>query len=74
MQVAKWGNSLAVRIPQAVVEALKLKEGDQIEITIARDTAIRNWPRSKARRSSQAVACAEVAAAGRFQIRSRGSE
>ena len=35
MQVAKWGNSLAVRIPQAVVEALKLKEGDEIEITIA---------------------------------------
>jgi antitoxin MazE len=35
MQVAKWGNSLAVRIPQAVVEALKLKEGDEIEITVA---------------------------------------
>ena len=35
MQVAKWGNSLAVRLPQAVVEALKLKEGDEIEITIA---------------------------------------
>ena len=35
MQVAKWGNSLAVRIPQAVVEALKLKEGDEIEVTIA---------------------------------------
>jgi len=35
MRVAKWGNSLAVRLPQAVVEALKLKEGDQIEITIA---------------------------------------
>jgi antitoxin MazE len=35
MQVAKWGNSLAVRIPRAVVEALKLKEGDEIEITIA---------------------------------------
>lgn len=32
MQVAKWGNSLAVRIPSAVVEALDLKEGDQIEI------------------------------------------
>ena len=29
MQVAKWGNSLAVRLPAAVVEALKLKEGDQ---------------------------------------------
>lgn len=35
MQVAKWGNSLAVRLPQAVVEALKLKEGDHIEITVA---------------------------------------
>lgn len=35
MQVAKWGNSLAVRLPTAVVEALELKEGDQIEIRIA---------------------------------------
>ena len=35
MQVAKWGNSLAVRLPAAVVEALGLKEGDQIEIRIA---------------------------------------
>src|SRR5262245_12369862 len=35
MQVARWGNSLAVRLPSAVVEALDLKEGDQIEIRIA---------------------------------------
>ena len=35
MQVSKWGNSLAVRLPRAVVEALKLKAGDDIEITIA---------------------------------------
>lgn len=35
MQVAKWGNSLAVRLPSAVVEALGLKEGDRIEIRIA---------------------------------------
>jgi antitoxin MazE len=35
MQVAKWGNSLAVRLPAVVVEALKLKEGDQIEIKVA---------------------------------------
>ena len=34
MQVAKWGNSLAVRIPAAVVEALDLKEGDEIEIDV----------------------------------------
>ncbi len=35
MQVARWGNSLAVRLPAAVVEALKLKEGDEIEIHVA---------------------------------------
>jgi len=35
MQVSKWGNSLAVRLPAAVVETLDLKEGDQIEVRIA---------------------------------------
>jgi antitoxin MazE len=35
MQVSKWGNSLAVRLPAAVVEALGLKEGDDIEIQVA---------------------------------------
>jgi antitoxin MazE len=35
MQVAKWGNSLAVRLPAAVVDALNLKEGDRIEIRVA---------------------------------------
>ncbi len=34
MQVAKWGNSLAVRLPAAVVEALALKPGDQIELVV----------------------------------------
>lgn len=37
MQVARWGNSLAVRLPAAVVKALNLKEGDDIEITIKGD-------------------------------------
>jgi antitoxin MazE len=35
MQVSKWGNSLAVRLPAAVVEALGLSEGDDIEIQVA---------------------------------------
>ena len=35
MQVGKWGNSLAVRLPASVVEGLGLKEGDEIEIEIA---------------------------------------
>jgi antitoxin MazE len=34
MLVAKWGNSLAVRLPAAVVEALGLKDGDDIEIHV----------------------------------------
>src|SRR5271169_3073841 len=35
MRVAKWGNSLAVRLPASVVDALGLKEGDEIEIHVA---------------------------------------
>jgi len=35
MQVSKWGNSLAIRLPASVVEALGLKEGDNIDIKIA---------------------------------------
>jgi len=35
MQVSKWGHSLAVRLPAAVVEAFDLKGGDEIEISIA---------------------------------------
>lgn len=39
MQVAKWGNSLAVRLPAVVVDALQLKEGDDIEIQVVGDRA-----------------------------------
>jgi antitoxin MazE len=35
MQVSKWGNSLAIRLPAAVVDTLDLKEGDDIEIVVA---------------------------------------
>jgi antitoxin MazE len=35
MRVAKWGNSLVVRLPAAVVKALKLKPGDEIEIVVS---------------------------------------
>ena len=34
MQVAKWGNSLAIRLPSSVVAALELVPGDEIEITV----------------------------------------
>jgi antitoxin MazE len=46
VQVAKWGNSLAIRLPAAVVEALRLKEGDEIDIHIAdeREFAVARKP------------------------------
>ena len=46
MQVAKWGNSLAVRLPQAVVEALELHEGDEVQIQVvgARDFEVERKP------------------------------
>jgi antitoxin MazE len=34
MKVCKWGNSLAVRLPAAIVEILDLKVGDDIEIRV----------------------------------------
>jgi len=46
MQVAKWGNSLAIRLPAAIVDALELKPGDEIEIHLAgaRDMRIARKP------------------------------
>ena len=35
MQVSKWGNSLAVRLPRALVEDLGLKPGDELEVVSA---------------------------------------
>ena len=35
MQVAKWGNSLAVRLPKKLVDEMGLKPGDEIAIVEA---------------------------------------
>lgn len=35
MRVSKWGASLAIRLPDDIVEALELKEGDDVEIRVA---------------------------------------
>lgn len=32
MKVARWGNSLAVRLPRNLAAELHLKEGDEIEL------------------------------------------
>jgi len=36
MHVAKWGNSLAVRLRKALVKALGLKVGDEVELSRCR--------------------------------------
>jgi antitoxin MazE len=40
MKVAKWGNSLAIRLPQAVVDVLALKEGDEIDINVTSKSSL----------------------------------
>ena len=46
MRVAKWGNSLAIRLPSAVIEALGLREGDDVQVHVldTRDFAISRKP------------------------------
>ena len=41
MQVGKWGNSLAIRLPASVVEVLHLREGDEVEVEIAGNRSFR---------------------------------
>jgi antitoxin MazE len=36
MRVAKWGNSLAVRLPVSLVKDLDLREGEEVEVAVRR--------------------------------------
>ena len=40
MRVSRWGNSLAVRLPKALVDELGLKEGDELNVVAAKKDAI----------------------------------
>lgn len=40
MRVSKWGNSLAVRLPKALVEQLGLKEGDELNVVAVSSNSI----------------------------------
>jgi antitoxin MazE len=50
MQVSKWGNSLAVRLPKALVDQLGLKEGDELSVVAARQGTIEVETREDQRR------------------------
>lgn len=38
--VAKWGNSLAVRIPRAIAAEARVSEGDHLVLAVAEDGSI----------------------------------
>jgi antitoxin MazE len=40
MKVAKWGGSLAVRLPKELVDAMGLKEGDDLRVDRASQSVI----------------------------------
>ncbi len=39
MKVFKWGGGLAFRLPKSVVEALKLRAGDEVEVRVVGERA-----------------------------------
>jgi antitoxin MazE len=47
MQISKWGNSLAVRLPKEMVDRLGLKEGEKVEVTVERLEDIERQKRLK---------------------------
>lgn len=54
MKVAKWGNSLAIRLSKPMVEALGVSEGDDVRfeideagvVTMQRQMDLREWVES----------------------------
>ena len=40
IQISKWGNSLALRIPASFIKEIKLKDGDKVEATLSKDGSL----------------------------------
>ena len=40
IQISKWGNSLALRIPAAFIKEIKLKDGDKVEAILSKDGSL----------------------------------
>ena len=51
LQIAKWGNSLAVRIPADFVRQIGIKEGDQLEAHLSVDGALNLRPAQWSRKA-----------------------
>lgn len=51
LQIAKWGNSLAVRIPADYVRQIGIKEGDRLQAHLGADGALNLRPASWSRKA-----------------------
>ena len=51
LQIAKWGNSLAVRIPADFVRQIGIKEGDQLQAHLGADGALNLRPAQWSRKA-----------------------
>jgi antitoxin MazE len=40
IQISKWGNSLALRIPASFIKEIKLKDGDKVEAILSKDGSL----------------------------------
>ena len=59
VKIARWGNSTAVRIPQAIVDGLKLKAGEEMEMRL-RDSAVEFVRPNQAGHMTLDEMCAEM--------------
>lgn len=55
MQIGRWGNSLAVRLPKALVERLSLKEGDEIDAVALEQALAQADHEARERRRDEAL-------------------
>ena len=62
LQIGKWGNSLAVRIPNDVVRRLNLREGDAVDAQLSVDGGLTlrpaNWSRAAFAQELDLARCA----------------
>jgi antitoxin MazE len=55
VQLGRWGNSLAMRLPKALVDRLQLKEGDEIDAAIIEQALLAADHEAKERRRAEAL-------------------
>jgi antitoxin MazE len=71
-QLVKWGNSLAIRVPKAIIQETKFREGDSLEIEAAGDGRLEVRRRSRIPTLAELVA--QITPENRYREISTGHE